>query len=121
MGLVGTYHRGIYVLFEWRRLVEVSEGKYLDLNTIDHGKDSNELEARAIKVVRLGLIPFENIEGVDFEGDEYDPYPHIYCHFTIKKQPYEKVALFKEDKLLGDELPYCKELTDVEIPDGTSD
>ncbi len=72
-------------------------------------------------IPRLGLIPFENTEEVDFEGDEYDPYPHIYCHFAIKRRPYEKVVLFKEDKLFGDALPYNKELTDVEIPDGTSD
>ena len=115
MGLVGTYHRGIYVLFEWRRLVEVSEGKYFDLDTIDHGKDSDELEKRAIKVAKLGLIPFENIEEVDFEGDEHYPYPHIYCHFAIKRRPYEKVAFFKEDRLFGDALPYYKELTDIKI------
>ena len=114
LGLVGTYHRGIYVAFDWHRLVEVAEGKYRVLDILEHDKDDKELEEKSIKVIQLGLIPFENIEDVDFDGDEYYAYPHIYCHFTIKKQPYEKVALFTEGQLFEDSLPYYTELTDVE-------
>jgi hypothetical protein len=45
--------------------------------------------------------PFENIQAVDFDGDQYYNLPHIYCHFTIKGQPYESV-----DYYVQNERPY---------------
>lgn len=114
LGLVGVYHRGIYVAFQWNRLVEIEEGKYRVLDILHHDKGDEELKERSVKVIQLGLIPFENIEDVDFEGDEYYGYPHIYCHFSIKGQPYEKVAFYTQGQLFPDSLPYYTELVDVE-------
>lgn len=114
VGLVGTYHRGIYVAFQWNRLVEIEGGSYRVLDILEYDKDNAELEERSIKVIQLGSIPFENIEDVDFEGDEYYGYPHIYCHFSIKKQPYEKVAFYTQNQISPDSLPFYTELADVE-------
>lgn len=114
VGLVGVYHRGIYVAFQWNRLVEIEEGKFRVLDILGHDKDDKEAEENSIKVIQLGSIPFENIEEVDFEGDEYYGYPHIYCHFSIKGQPYEKIAFYTEGQLFPDSLPFYSEVIDVE-------
>ena len=38
-----------------------------------------------LKVMLISSIPYENIEHVDWEGDEYYGYPHIYGWFNNKK------------------------------------
>ena len=114
MGLVGTYHRGILVAFQWNSLVPLDDGQFRVLDILDHDKDDQEAKDSAIKVLKVGMIPFENVEDVDFEGDEYYGYPHIYCHFSNKREPYEKVAFFTEGQLFPDSLPYYTELTDIE-------
>ena len=47
-------------------------------------------------MILAGRIPFENIEAVDWDGDEYYYFPHIYCHFTNRKEPYESVDYYTE-------------------------
>lgn len=111
LGLVGTYHRGIYVAFQWTKIVQVGEGNFRHL---DYENDDDKTKENALKVIQLGLIPFENIEEVDFEGDEYYSYPHIYCHFTIKRQPYERIAYFTEGQLFPDSLPNYTEIAEAE-------
>ena len=50
----------------------------------------------------LGLIRYENIESVQWDGDEYYPYPHIYCHFVEKqRKPYERLAFFEHQTLFN--------------------
>lgn len=117
LGLVGTYHRGILVAFYWNKLVEVGEGEF---RFIDTDSDNQKTEDDAIKVLLIGMIPFENIEDVDFEGDEYYSYPHIYCHFTKKDGPYERVAYFTENKLFPDSLPYYTEVAEAKAVRETS-
>ena len=114
VGLVGTYHRGILVAFHWLRLVHVGDEKFRVLDILDHDKDDKSLEADSIKAIQLGMIPFENIEEVDFEGDEYYGFPHIYCHFSNKREPYERIAIFTQNQLFPDSLPYYSEIADVE-------
>lgn len=46
-------------------------------------------------VHEVGRIPFENIISIDWDGDEYYSYPHFYCSFTNKKEPYEDVVFCK--------------------------
>jgi hypothetical protein len=46
-------------------------------------------------------VPYECIENVDWDGDEYYRYPHIYCSFDRKKQPYEHLGFYAETIPLG--------------------
>ncbi len=52
-----------------------------------------------LKVLLMGRIPFEDIEFLDPNGDEYYGFPHIYCHFDAKKrEPYEKLIFCVEKR-----------------------
>jgi len=117
LGLVGTYHRGILVAFQWNKLVQVGEAEF---RFLDHDNDSQEAKDHAIKVLQIGMIPFENIQDVDFAGDEYYNYPHIYCHFANKGGPYERVAYFTQNKLFEDSLPYHTEVVEAKAVRDTS-
>ena len=117
VGLVGTYHRGILVAFQWNELVEVGEGEF---RFLEYDKDNQETKDGALKVLQIGMIPFENIEEVDFEGDEYYNYPHIYCHFANKGEPYERIAYFTQNQLFEDSLPFYTEVVEAKAVRDTS-
>jgi hypothetical protein len=89
VGLIGTYYKGILIGIRWGELKKTGENgtwRYIDYRN----------ETGDVKAVLAGKVPFENIEAVDWHGDEYYPYPHIYCHFIAKrKQPYEKVSYYR--------------------------
>jgi hypothetical protein len=91
-GLFGTYHRGIYVGLRWATLTKDHDGKNWRYTNYAAGEEGE------IKVILLGSIPYENIEGVDWEGDEYYSFPHIYCFFDHKKEPYEHVGFYTENR-----------------------
>lgn len=106
-GLMGTYHKGIQAGLSWGSLkIDESTGRY-------RYRDYKNKEEGDIKVMLIGLIPYENIEAADWEGDEYGGHPHIYCYFTEKKhQPYERLAFFEQRQL--DHITYYSEVADFE-------
>lgn len=66
-----------------------------------------------LKVMLIGYIPYEYIEAVDWEGDEYGGHPHIYCYFNARrKEPYEKLAFCEENFL--NEIPFYTEIADYD-------
>jgi hypothetical protein len=109
-GLVGTYHRGIQVGLRYEGLCwDESEKKWRYANY----KQSEKSE---ISAALLGLIRYENIESVNWEGDEYYGFPHIYCHFVEKKrQPYERLAFCEHNE--SDHMEYFSELADYDEVD----
>jgi len=42
-----------------------------------------------IKVFKTGRIPWRNIRHYDLGGDEYYPFPHLYCLYADNGMPYE--------------------------------
>ena len=50
-----------------------------------------------VKVELLGCIPFDSIIEYDIDGDEYYPYPHLYCDFIHTTDPYEKIVYMDSD------------------------
>jgi hypothetical protein len=99
VALLGTYHRGILLGLGFESLVEISEGKWRRAN-YKLGEQGD------IRAVLVGRVRYEDIESVDWDGDEYYGYPHIYCLFRRKKEPYEDVGFYTENFLFEDALPF---------------
>jgi hypothetical protein len=90
-GLVDTYHRGILVGLGWERLRNQNgNGQWTFAPGAEQEGDQN--------FALIGSIPYENIEEVDWEGDGYYGYPHIYCFFSHQKEPYEHVGFYTQTK-----------------------
>jgi len=107
VGLVGTYHRGILALLNWGTLTRTATGEW----RFTSYKDG---ERGDIKVALIGYIPYENIEHVDWRGDEYDNKSMIFCHFDTKKgEPYEEIA-FCEKRML-DDFEYYTKIAEYEV------
>ncbi len=105
-GLMGTYHRGILVGLRWTTLTQHGEDKWRFTN---HAAD----EHGDIKVILLGNIRYEDIEDVNWCGDEYYGFPHIFCFFIHKREPYEHVAFCTERTNPGG-LPFYTEVAPYE-------
>jgi hypothetical protein len=93
VGLMSIYHKGILVGLEWSKLTSDADGELLftDYKKGEHGD---------VRVILIGYVPFENIVSVDWDGDEYYRFPHIYCYFDARrKEPYEKLAFCEERQL----------------------
>ena len=100
--LVGTYHRGILVAHKLGTLTKHgSEWRFTNYEAGEQGD---------IKVLMISGIPYESIENVDWHGDQYYDYPHIYCYFDRKKQPYERTAFYTETKSSIGNRPFYTEI-----------
>jgi hypothetical protein len=97
-GLVGTYHRGILIALRWGTLTRHDGGAWRYTN-YEAGEKGD------IKGLLIGAIRYEDVEEVDWEGDQYYGYPHIYCFFSHEKEPYEHKGFYTETRP-GDRLPY---------------
>ncbi|MBW1833379.1 MAG: hypothetical protein JRG74_03415 [Deltaproteobacteria bacterium] len=104
-GLLDTYHKGILVGLRFGTLSEGPNGYRFTNHKA--GEDGY------IKVYMVGKIPYEFIEGVNFDGDEYYYFPHIFCHFANKSEPYEEIV-FCEEIDMGNSHPYYKEVAKYE-------
>jgi hypothetical protein len=107
VGLVGTYHRGIEVGLGIHSLAWEESEKSWRLGDL-----LNE-QSETVTGYLIGYIPYDVIGHVDLTGDEYYSYPHIYCNFRFKGQPYEKLA-FCERKELFPGNDYYTEFTTIE-------
>lgn len=103
--LKGLYHRGVEVFLRGESLVFVEDreawrfGKYI--------------EPDAVNALLVGRIPFDVIRSVDWEGDEYYPFPHIYCDFSKRGgQPYEELVFYAAHD--GTDGPYFMELAKLD-------
>ncbi len=105
IGILETYTRGIKVGLRWVGLTEC-EGGY-------RYTDYKNNEEREISALLVGEIPFESIETVNWEGDEYYYDPHIYCYFNNNGGPYERL-FFCEKVDMGNSIDFYKEITDYQ-------
>jgi hypothetical protein len=86
VSIIETYHRGIKVFLKLEGL------KYEETKEEWRYSDYKEHEKSDLNAHLIGLIPFERIVSIDWEGDEHYRCPHIYCHFISKsKEPYEEL------------------------------
>jgi hypothetical protein len=104
--LVGTYHRGILVAHSWGTLTKHrNDWRFTNYEAGEEGD---------VKVSMISSIRYESIENVDWPGDENYDYPHIYCFFDRKKQPYEKTAFYTETKPSSGNPPFYTEIADYD-------
>jgi hypothetical protein len=105
--LLGTYDCGLQVGLKLVGLkYEPGEKAWRFCNY--GGGESADLNAYLV-----GLIPFERIVSINWEGDEYDHTPHIYCSFTSKnKEPYEEIIICERRHL--DHQEYYAEIATYE-------
>jgi hypothetical protein len=57
------------------------------------------VDTEVITAHLIGYIRYDDIEYVDWHGDEYYNYPHIYCHFAHRGQPYDKLAFCERNSI----------------------
>lgn len=99
-----TYHRGIsfYIHID-EVFVNKKSGKW----ELSNYKEVVSDDWVKINALTIGNIPYDNIVDIDYDGDEYYPYPHIYCEFNNLGQPYEEVWYMPTDdyKSVVDRLP----------------
>ena len=102
VGLLDTYHRGILLGLEWVRLVQDETGAW-------HYPARDQQEK--ITAVLTGYVRYENIQRINWDGDEYYGLPHIYCHFDEKgKMPYEKLMFCERRELKPEGFVYYTDL-----------
>ena len=104
-GVIDTYEKGIMLGLGTYELVydEQKDVYYYPPN----GKRGNT------RLTFTGFVPFKNIESVDWDGDQYYSYPHIYCHFDGKdKQPYERLSFC--ERRTSDKHTYFTEIVPLE-------
>ena len=102
VGLMDTYHDGIMLGLRWGKAVFDSKlQKWVFANL---GEEGNTF-------ILIGFVPYYHIEWIDWDGDEFYPYTHLYLHFDgPKKQPYERLSLCEKKELNG--WPFYTEIAD---------
>jgi hypothetical protein len=99
----GLYHRGVEV--------------FLRIITLKHEEEhegwryAHHEEEGAFNAFLVGRIPFDRIKYVNWDGDEYYYFPHIYCDFLGRpKEPYEELLFFVKQEV--GETTYFTEIAD---------
>jgi hypothetical protein len=87
--LKDTYHAGIEV-------VTAIEHVVIEDGVARRAADPND--SRGQNVLVVGRIPYTSIEGIDWEGDEFYGFTHIYCRFRIgrRRGPYAETVLYQK-------------------------
>ena len=86
----GLYHKGVEVFISMPRYIKKDKN---DAWTFTEYNDQDE----KLLVYPVGRIPFDVIKYIDWEGDGYYRFPHIYCEFKeFKGQPYESIPFFEK-------------------------
>lgn len=103
LGMLETYTKGVKVLLRVGNLTKTENGlRYTDHKAGENGD---------IKAFLIGEISFDSIVTVNWEGDEYYCFPHIYCHFDHAGEPYERL-IFCEKVDTGHGHSYYKEIAE---------
>lgn len=101
VGLLETYHMGIKVGLGWHGLMVCDGGfRRVDYEADEHGD---------VKAMLTGEIPYDYIEAMNPNGDEYYYLPHIFCHFANLGEPYARL-FYTQEVELGHGHSYWKEI-----------
>ena len=110
-GLMGTYYRGVLLGLQWHGLTQGDDGKW-------HRTNFAGGEEPDITAVLMGKVRYENIEAIDWDGDQFYNNAHVYLHFAEpSRQPYEELV-FCEQRELNQDHFYYSEVARFEDVDG---
>lgn len=104
-GLLDTYHDGILIGLGWTALVEDDNGW--------REKDFKSDDDAGKTLMLTGEIPFDSIEYMNVKGDEYYYFPHIFCHFSFRGEPYKRLY-YSEELDMGHGHVYYREVISFE-------
>ncbi len=82
VSLLDTYEKGAVLGLSIGGLKEC-EGGYRYVDSINGEKSD-------ITALLMADVPYDSIEAVNMDGDEYYYFPHIYCYFDFDGEPYER-------------------------------
>lgn len=88
--LKGTYYAGIEVFTSLQHVI-------IDGNVARRASDSDDPAGENVFIV--GRIPYSAIEGIDWDGDEFYGFTHIYCRFRVgrRRGPYADTLLYRTE------------------------
>jgi len=102
--IIATYERGIVVSLAHGNLMPVGEKwRYADHKADESGP----------RCVLAGFIPYDLIDGVNWQPDPYYSSPSVFCYFDgLQRRPFEKVAFCQQWDFDG--FPHVRELGSFE-------
>jgi hypothetical protein len=80
------YHNGLECIVSVERGAMDADGHW---EVLDHDQPFDATRLTEIRMFRVGRIPYRDIVECDVVGDEYYPFPHLYCRFANGGEPYE--------------------------------
>ncbi|MFA5030835.1 MAG: hypothetical protein WC495_04560 [Patescibacteria group bacterium] len=84
----GLYHKGVEFFINFPEYIKKDEEGHWQF-TDDDDQDEKVL------AYPVGRIPYDLIQYVDWDGDEFYNFPHIFCRFKeFKGQPYESIPFY---------------------------
>lgn len=101
VGLIDTYHLGIKVGLGWHDLIETPSGP--------RKADFEKGETAQFTAMLTADIPYDFIESMNVDGDEYYYLPHIFCHFANRGEPYQRLY-YTQEVDMGNGHSYWKEI-----------
>ncbi|MEI8202455.1 MAG: restriction endonuclease [Bacteroidota bacterium] len=86
------YFEGLEIdLFDQTEIFVNEEGNW---DLVNNNEVNSLNKYNVIKARKIGRIPFTNIIEYDFSGDEYHPYPNLYCRFNFNESPFESFEYY---------------------------
>jgi hypothetical protein len=102
----GLYHRGFEVFLRIESIKYLEEAKgWVFCDYKDEGAEN---------AFEVGRIPYDVVREVDWSGDDYYRFPHVYCEFNRRfgKEPYEEIVFCRRNK--GVERDWFTDLAEYE-------
>ncbi len=88
------YFNGIEGILDIEYVLATELTKSWSLLPYDRVSDAFPKGFWPVKVFKTGRIPWRNIRHYDLHGDEYYPFPHLYCLFADNGMPYESFEYY---------------------------
>lgn len=90
---LGLYHAGMEFILMVKQIQVFGDNSWEFIN------DKSEIKGEKINVLEIGQINFLEIVDYNIKGDEFYMYPHLFCKYTYKGTPFEKVYYQNVNKI----------------------